>query len=90
MYGGSCEGTAYKIHNYKTGAMCLPLGNYHNMAKSGKIACEYVHLRDLEGLILLIKEYSKEVGAQIADKELKKRLDEIWDKSKRKLLNPKN
>jgi len=90
MYGGSCEGTAYRIYHYQTGAMCLPLGNYHNMSKSGKIRAEYVDLRDLKGLISLLNQYAKYLGAQIADKELKKRLDEIWDRSKRKLLNPNN
>ncbi len=90
MHGGSCEGTVYQMSGYRTGALCLPMGNYHNMSKKSKIACEYVDLRDLEGLIALMSGYARAVGTQVAGQKLKKRLDEIWASGKRKLLNPKN
>lgn len=90
MYGGSCEGTAYRVFGYKTGALCLPMENYHNMGSSGKVLAEKVDFRDMEGLVNLIVSYADSSGAQIADKELKKRLDEIWITRKRKLLNANN
>src|SRR5690606_25777028 len=31
MDGGTCESTAYQLYGYRCAAMCLPLGNYHNM-----------------------------------------------------------
>lgn len=47
MPGGSCEGTVFDTHGYVAGAICLPLGNYHNMDRDrGCIAAEYIDLDD--------------------------------------------
>jgi endoglucanase len=32
MSGGSCEGTAFQTFGYRTGALCIALGNSHNCA----------------------------------------------------------
>ncbi len=32
MDGGSCEATAFCAAGYRSGGVCLPLGNYHNMS----------------------------------------------------------
>jgi endoglucanase len=54
MDGGTCESTAYQLHGYRCAAMCLPLGNYHNMSDRGaspRIAAETIRLSDLVGLV---------------------------------------
>ncbi|MFU8830132.1 MAG: hypothetical protein ACNA8P_11965, partial [Phycisphaerales bacterium] len=32
MPGGACESTTYMAYGYESTCLCLPLGNYHNMA----------------------------------------------------------
>jgi endoglucanase len=56
MDGGTCESTAYQLFGHRCAAMCLPLGNYHNMSDGpsgspGRIAVESIRLSDLVGLV---------------------------------------
>jgi endoglucanase len=51
MDGGTCESTAYQLWGYRCAAMCLALGNYHNMGERGRIAVESIRLSDLVGLV---------------------------------------
>ena len=51
MDGGTCESTAFQQYGYRSAAMCLPLGNYHNMSERGAIAAESIRLSDLVGLV---------------------------------------
>jgi endoglucanase len=46
MQGGTCEATAYALYGYRTAAMCVALGNYHNCGPGNKIAQEYVSVGD--------------------------------------------
>lgn len=49
MDGGQCEGSVFFDFNYRTGALCLPLGNYHNQNyQSGKTDLEYISTFDLD------------------------------------------
>lgn len=54
MDGGTCEGTAFAGFGYRVGGLCVPLGNYHNVGKRGKIEAEYVSVSDVEGLVQLM------------------------------------
>ena len=51
MDGGTCESTAYQLYGYRSAALCVPLGNYHNMSERGRIAVESIRLSDLVGLV---------------------------------------
>jgi endoglucanase len=51
MDGGTCESTAYQLYRYRCAALCLPLGNYHNMSERGRIEVESIRLSDLVGLV---------------------------------------
>ncbi|WP_372795119.1 M20/M25/M40 family metallo-hydrolase [Pontiella sp.] len=53
MPGGSCESTGLALLGYRTCAVCLPLGNYHNMGKS-QIEPENIDLRDFESMVSLL------------------------------------
>jgi len=50
MQGGTCEATAYALYGYRTAAICVALGNYHNCGPKEKIASEYVSVADAVGM----------------------------------------
>jgi endoglucanase len=65
MAGGACEATVFCQGGYEATCLCLPLGNYHNMADldavqagmhSGPPAIEreFIGLDDFEGLVDLL------------------------------------
>jgi len=51
MDGGTCESTAYQLFDLRCAALCVALGNYHNMSERGRIAVETIRLSDLVGLV---------------------------------------
>jgi len=53
MQGGTCEATAYALYGYRTAAMCVALGNYHNCGPAERIAPEYVSVADTLGMARL-------------------------------------
>jgi putative aminopeptidase FrvX len=53
MAGGTCEATAFQAYGYRSAALCIALGNYHNCTPDSRIDTEYIDLEDLEGLIAL-------------------------------------
>jgi len=54
MPGGICEASVYNLTGHPTGALCLPLGNYHNGGRNNKIQPEQVDLRDFASLVKLV------------------------------------
>jgi len=58
MDGGTCEATAFARAGLRTGGVCIPLRNYHNMDKErGGIAPEIVSTSDASALADLITEF---------------------------------
>jgi putative aminopeptidase FrvX len=53
MSGGTCEATAYQLYDYRCGALCVALGNYHNCAPDDRIDTEFVSVGDVHALIRL-------------------------------------
>jgi putative aminopeptidase FrvX len=51
MDGGTCEATAFQLYGYRSAALSIALGNYHNCTPDSRIDAEYIDMRDLEGLI---------------------------------------
>jgi len=60
MPGGTCEATAFSAHGYQSTCLCLPLGNYHNMAdidgvatgkRPARVRPEVISVSDYHGLI---------------------------------------
>lgn len=63
MPGGTCEATVFDAWGYVSAAICVPLGNYHNMDKlREKIAAEHVHLDDWENMVRLFLEIARKIG----------------------------
>ncbi len=69
MAGGACEATVFCAYGYEATCLCLPLGNYHNMADLSavqdgtwnagakgppRVAREYIALSDFNGLVDLL------------------------------------
>ena len=89
MPGGTCEATAYQLLGYRSAALCVALGNYHNCGPGNKIAPEYVSFADVQGLVRLCAKIGTDTtGKNHAVKALKKRLKTNAEKY-RKMLKPK-
>ena len=57
MDGGTCEASIYQAFGYSAGAVCVPLGNYHNRNfRRRRLAAEYVSVNDLENMVRLFVE----------------------------------
>jgi len=59
MDGGACEATVYAHAGFRTGALCLPLMNYHNHAPDGGVTREYVNAADAENLVRWMTAHAK-------------------------------
>ena len=85
MSGGTCEGTSYQLHGYRTGALCVALGNYHNCGPDTTIATEYVSLPDVEAMTrLCIAAASTGAGAD-PHEELRGKFQKAVEKHRRML-----
>jgi endoglucanase len=86
MAGGACEATVFCASGYDATCLCLPLGNYHNMAdlaavQAGtnttrpRVGPEYIALADFEGLVDLLVacgEFLPEAPS------VRERIDTLW------------
>jgi len=79
MPGGVCEATGYCLAGYPTAAVCLPLGNYHNMGTANRIRPEQIDLRDFESLVTLL-------AAAATDRRTPAERDDAARKSMRRYL----
>jgi len=79
MPGGTCEATVFDAFGYTAAAVCIPLGNYHNMnTATGKLAAEYVDLRDWKNLVTLLTDVCTNGHAFSGNHaELQKRLSDL-------------
>ena len=50
MSGGTCEATAFQLYDYRTAALCVALGNYHNCGPEERIESEFVSVEDVNSL----------------------------------------
>jgi endoglucanase len=61
MPGGTCEATVFDAWGYTSAAVCVALGNYHNMDRAGKrVAAEYIHLDDWRAMVTLLESVARE------------------------------
>jgi endoglucanase len=61
MDGGICEATVLTQAGYRTGALALPLKNYHNSGTK-RLSPEAIHLDDAEGLVQLLVQVAQSPG----------------------------
>jgi endoglucanase len=74
MQGGTCEATAFALYGYRTAALCVALGNYHNCGPRLRIAPEFVSVADAVGMARVCVEVAG-AGAMDAHTELRSRLE---------------
>jgi endoglucanase len=64
MPGGACEATAFASYGIESTCLCLPLGNYHNMAdidavlagkRPARVGPEFVSVDDFHGLVDMLR-----------------------------------
>lgn len=80
MGGGTCEATAFAVHDYRTTGIALPLGNYHNATVSiadpeGGIDAEYIAASDYLGGVDLIERAA--ITAGTGENPLAERLRQV-------------
>lgn len=55
MDGGTCESSVYAAYGYDAGALCLPLGNYHNVDRErNALGPEFIDMGDFASLVRLL------------------------------------
>ncbi|MBN1295774.1 hypothetical protein JXA80_03275, partial [bacterium] len=63
MDGGTCEGALYLAYGYETGALAVPLINYHNHGETA-VEAEAIHADDLAGGVILLEEIARCLAAE--------------------------
>jgi endoglucanase len=77
MPGGTCESTAFAALGLRAGALCIPLGNYHNQGPGERIAPEQIDIGDFGCLVKLLVGLAREPANLPRRRmdDLRKRLD---------------
>jgi endoglucanase len=90
MPGGTCETTPMCVWGLRAAALCLPLGNYHNMSdRAEKIAPERIDTEDFDCLVTLLGEIAiGNGGLPDTRNELRDRLKGLLDRRRRYLDAP--
>ncbi len=90
MPGGTCEATVYDIYGYLAAAVCIPLGNYHNMDRMRKkIGPEYINLDDWHNMVKLFVALARRGHAfDAGHKALRKRVEKRFKRLQNYLATP--
>lgn len=87
MAGGACEASVFCHYGYEATCVCLPLGNYHNMANLAeaqagtnttqpRVGREHVAIRDFVGMVELLVGCGEDLPGTGG---LGERLAKLWD-----------
>ena len=90
MPGGACEASVFCSYGYESTCVCLPLGNYHNMAdltavQAGtnetppKVGREHIALSDFHGMVDLLIGCGEDLPA---DGGFRDRVEKLWTERK--------
>ena len=75
MAGGSCEASTFASFGYDATCICVPLGNYHNMAdidgvlagrRPARVAPEFISIGDWRGMVELLVQVGANADAEAA------------------------
>lgn len=83
MSGGTCEATAYQLYGYRTAALCVALGNYHNCGPDFTIAPEFVALDDVAGMVQLMTHAAMHEGPNDPHAALRAKYEKGLEKYRR-------
>jgi endoglucanase len=63
MPGGTCEATVYDAYGYTAAAVCVALGNYHNMDRqTNRIGPEFIDVSDWRSMVKLFVHVAQNAG----------------------------
>ena len=90
MAGGACEAGVYCAYGYESTCICLPLGNYHNMAglaqvQAGefmgtpRVAREFISTSDYHGLVDLLVACGIKLPPSEGNTRPPAQFDKLWD-----------
>ncbi|HBS28588.1 MAG TPA: hypothetical protein DEB06_03855 [Phycisphaerales bacterium] len=95
MPGGACEATAFQAWGYEATCVCLPLGNYHNMANlqsvqdgdaqavaHAQVAREFISISDYRGMIELLVRCATDLGGAWGAEPLTDRLERLFQQGR--------
>ncbi|MEM7625465.1 MAG: M20/M25/M40 family metallo-hydrolase [Planctomycetota bacterium] len=92
MDGGTCESSVFQGYLGRSGAVCVPLGNYHNIDEdAGRIDREYIDVGDFHGLIRLllqIIESPVSEATSVLSRPLVDWCDDLWARHEHLLFDP--
>jgi endoglucanase len=89
MPGGACESTVFSVFGHRAAALCLPLGNYHNMGADGRIRPEQIDAGDFASLVALLVALAADGShPDRTDAQLRARLAALLDQRSRLLDEP--
>jgi endoglucanase len=64
MPGGACEGTVFDAFGHVAGAVCVALGNYHNMDRArGRTGPEFISVNDWWSMVALFVDAARHLHA---------------------------
>ncbi len=87
MAGGACEASVFCAYGYQATCVCLPLGNYHNMAdltavqagtntERPRVGREHIALSDFFGMVELLVG----CGTSLPDRPpFRQRVEKLWE-----------
>lgn len=87
MPGGACEATAFSTFGFESTCLCLPLGNYHNMADvdealAGRVPArvrrEEIAMADFHGLVRMLELIARRLDS--AQGSVRALLDDLYEK----------
>jgi len=90
MAGGACEATAFAAYGYESTCLCLPLGNYHNMAdidgalagkRPAKVGPEFIAIDDFHGLVDMLLVTAAELDTMTST-PVRDRMEQIFAEQK--------
>jgi endoglucanase len=91
MAGGACEASVFCAFGHAATCVCLPLGNYHNMADLAAVQAgtntekptvgrEYIAVSDYHGLVDLLLACCTDLADPVAANasSFRARIDSLW------------
>jgi endoglucanase len=86
MSAGTCEATAYQAFGYRSAAICVALGNYHNCTPEGGIGAEYISITDFEAMTALCNAVAQAEEVESDRGSLREKLEMNLESALRKWL----
>lgn len=95
MAGGACEATAFAALGHESTCLCLPLGNYHNMAaidevlagaRPARLEREFVAISDVQSLVAMLILAVRHLSGSRARGDFSPLMRSLWKERARPVL----